>query len=58
MEMDAAHTFLDVLSKLPFAKLVDFHVIRHGAGLMEFSEHHIQLFKTRVSDESVPIIIF
>ena len=54
MEMNSADTFLDVLSKLAFADLVQPEVVRKGASLMELTEKFIYFESGIVEDELMP----
>lgn len=54
MEVNSADTFLDVLSKLAFADLVQPEVIRECASLMELTEKFIYFEGAVVEDELVP----
>ena len=54
MEVNSADTFLDVLSKLAFADLVQPEVVREGASLVELTEKFIYFECTIVEYELVP----
>jgi len=55
VEVDAANTFLDVLGKFTFAKLIKVLIIRKGTCLMEFTEKLIYLICCIICNELVPV---